>query len=166
MSAPSDRVDLTTVAAGLPGVIASSVETTPDGVVVQLVAPGTTPAIDYRHRLLADIGAGTPLTVLLMDELTEAPTALTTPLPAHRRSTYAAPTSDIEAFVCATVAEAVDLKQVGVQDDLFDLDADSLVLIELTTAVSERYGVQLDVQDVFEASTVGRIAALVTGSPS
>ena len=167
MSAPSDGIDLAAEAAGLPGVTASSVETTPECIVVQLVAPGTTPAIDYRHLLLATIGVGTPLTVLLVDELTNLSAALDAPRPAHRRSTYVAPGSDIEAFVCATVAEAVELKQVGVEDDLFDLAADSLVLIELTTAVTERYGVQLDVQDVFEAGTVGRIAALVTaGAPS
>lgn len=74
---------------------------------------------------------------------------------------YVAPSTQAEMALAAAVVQVLGLEQVGMLDNFFDLGGDSLKAIELTAAL-ERIGCHVEVKTIFEAETLGELAAQLT----
>ncbi|WP_228045362.1 acyl carrier protein [Rhodococcus pyridinivorans] len=157
-------MDLTEFVRSLSDVSDCAVAFSQEQWIVAIQSSGTVSLVDYRNRTWAHLGADATAPVIL-EANPSAIGALTMTFveqaPPHRRSIYVGARDDIEEFVCKTLAVATENAAVGVDDDLFDLGADSLVLIEVATSIFEQYGVRLEIQEVFEAGTPAQISQLV-----
>ncbi|MBX2855165.1 MAG: amino acid adenylation domain-containing protein [Rhodobacteraceae bacterium] len=72
------------------------------------------------------------------------------------------PRTDIERALAAIWRKVLDLEEVGVTDDFFDLGGDSLKSIRVYAA-AKREGVPIDPGDVLELRTIERLAQAVDG---
>ncbi|MFH5232130.1 condensation domain-containing protein, partial [Antrihabitans spumae] len=83
------------------------------------------------------------------------------PVPVFEAKVFRAPTTPVEEIVAGTFAEILGVERVGLDDDFFELGGNSLI----ATQVAARLGAALDatigVRGLFEAPTVGALAALV-----
>lgn len=70
--------------------------------------------------------------------------------------------SELERQLAAICREVLGCGRVEVDDDLFALGADSLTGMRLLNRIRERVRVELSLKDLFEASTVSRLAARVS----
>ncbi|MFZ2177905.1 MAG: amino acid adenylation domain-containing protein, partial [Rhodococcus sp. (in: high G+C Gram-positive bacteria)] len=66
--------------------------------------------------------------------------------------------------IAAAFADILHLPAVGIHDDFFDLGGHSMASMRLVARIRERFGVEIGIRDVFEASTVATLAAVVTGA--
>ncbi len=81
------------------------------------------------------------------------------------RPPYEPPVDDRERALQAIVQEILKVDGVGRDDDLFELGADSLDLLELFAALQEQFSVDLPEQTLLEAPTIAELAARLS-SPS
>ncbi|MFJ4095287.1 amino acid adenylation domain-containing protein [Kitasatospora sp. NPDC089913] len=79
------------------------------------------------------------------------------------RSTGRAPRTELEARVCAVMAEVLALPAVGVDDDFFDLGGDSIISIQLVSRLRAA-GVAVSARDVFQHKTAAAIASSAEGA--
>ena len=75
---------------------------------------------------------------------------------------YREPTSGVEREVAHQVARVLGVQRTGLDDNFFALGGDSLIAARLVSQLRSGLEVQLRVRDVFEAPTVGALAALLT----
>lgn len=71
---------------------------------------------------------------------------------------------DLFAEIKEMIAQAVSIEGEAVVPGAHlqeDLDADSLAMLNLAEAISERYGVEIEGDDIVEAETVGALVKLV-----
>ena len=61
--------------------------------------------------------------------------------------------------ICREVAKD---RQIGADDNLFEVGVSSLTLTEVVLAIDERYPGKLDISDLFDYPTLRDIAALLT----
>jgi amino acid adenylation domain-containing protein len=71
------------------------------------------------------------------------------------------PSTESQLIVAEIMADALDLKQVNLQDDFFDLGGHSLVAVKVMKRLEERTGKRLPITALFEAPTVEKLAALL-----
>lgn len=69
-----------------------------------------------------------------------------------------APSTRMEASVAEAFCEVLALPAVGVHADFFDLGGQSILALRLVTLLSERLGIDVPLQLLFEASTVGSLS--------
>ncbi len=74
---------------------------------------------------------------------------------------YAPPRSPVEEVLCALWSDLLGIAGVGRDDDVFDLGANSLLLMQLSLRVRSRLGVGLSLRALFELRTVARLAERV-----
>ncbi|MGA8544127.1 MAG: amino acid adenylation domain-containing protein [Mycobacterium sp.] len=74
---------------------------------------------------------------------------------------YRDPATVTERRIAALFSELLGHQRVGVDDSFFDLGGHSLVATRLVTAIRSECGVELGIRDIFELSTVGRLAERV-----
>lgn len=72
---------------------------------------------------------------------------------------YVAPQTEVERRLAEIWSELLRLEQIGVNDDIFDLGASSLMVIAATTRIQNAFGVVLDLQTVIENATIRQLAA-------
>ena len=72
------------------------------------------------------------------------------------------PTS-LEAKLIEVWCEVLGRKQVGLDENFFDLGGDSLMAVAMMVAIEERFGVKIPVEAVFEAPTVAGLAVAMAG---
>jgi amino acid adenylation domain-containing protein len=70
--------------------------------------------------------------------------------------------ADVLADTLALVREALEIEQVGPDDDVFDAGGHSLVAAQLAVAATERFGVPVAALQVYDNPTAARLAALIT----
>ncbi|WP_425437521.1 amino acid adenylation domain-containing protein [Mycobacterium szulgai] len=71
---------------------------------------------------------------------------------------YREPTTDNERRIAQLFTDLLGHPRVGVDDSFFDLGGHSLAATKLVAAIRSGCGVELGIRDVFELSTVGRLA--------
>lgn len=73
----------------------------------------------------------------------------------------AAARSETEKALAEIWAELLGVAEVGVDDDLFDLGAHSLMAMKALTQIRDRLNANLSLRNLFEAPTVAGLAAMV-----
>ncbi|OLF11712.1 hypothetical protein BLA60_12380 [Actinophytocola xinjiangensis] len=76
---------------------------------------------------------------------------------------FVAPASGLERRLAALWADVLGVERVGVHDNFFDLGGTSATLIEVHQRIGAEVGVELPVVTLFQAPTVGSVAAHVDG---
>jgi acyl carrier protein len=74
---------------------------------------------------------------------------------------YVAPESDVEVAVAELWSHSLGIEQIGLDDEFFVLGGSSLTAVQLASRTRERFGVELSVAELFEHSTVRRLAAVL-----
>lgn len=71
---------------------------------------------------------------------------------------YAAPRSEIEQILAAIWKEVLDLEEVGIHDNFFDLGGHSLLLVMVRGQVQEEIGRDVPIAELFEYPTISSLA--------
>lgn len=85
---------------------------------------------------------------------------------------FAAPSSPVEKALAKVWSELLGVRQVGVNDDFFDLGGNSLVGVRLFAAVRKQFQISLQLATLFEAPTISGLAGILVargaegGAPS
>ncbi len=79
-----------------------------------------------------------------------------------KSSEFIAPRNEIETSITEIWKEILNLNEVGVKDDFFELGGDSIKLGRLVSKISKAYFVKMNFQNLFVEPTVESIAAQIT----
>lgn len=83
------------------------------------------------------------------------------PMPGSRRpqlpNDYIAPRTSNEERLAAICAEVFRVDRVGLQDNFFDLGADSIKLAQVVARICEAFHIELPLHTLFESPTVGEL---------
>lgn len=74
---------------------------------------------------------------------------------------YREPETDTEHTVAQLFSQLLGRERVGADDSFFDLGGHSLLATKLVAAIRDRCGAEIGIRDIFEASTVARLAAAI-----
>ena len=74
------------------------------------------------------------------------------------RKEYAAPQNDIEKKLCSIMEQILDLKDLGIDDDFYEMGGDSLSSIQVVTQMQNPL---LDVTMIYKFRTVRKIAEII-----
>jgi amino acid adenylation domain-containing protein/thioester reductase-like protein len=77
------------------------------------------------------------------------------------KNDYVAPLTALEKDVASIVRELLRVDRVGVNDNLFDLGAHSLLLAQFSRRLQTVYGIDLPVQHFFDVPTVAGLARVI-----
>ncbi|MFM9435115.1 FkbM family methyltransferase [Janthinobacterium sp. CG_23.3] len=80
-----------------------------------------------------------------------------------QRPPYAAPQTDIELQVAAIWENLLGSKQIGLDDNFFNLGGNSLLAVQFISRVREAYQIDLSLKSLFQAATVGEVSGVVEG---
>lgn len=75
--------------------------------------------------------------------------------------TRVAPATKLQAQIASVWEEVLGCKQVGIDDDFYELGGDSLRAIQCIHLLKERYRIDLSLQSLFEAPNIGILARLI-----
>ncbi|MBR1090408.1 amino acid adenylation domain-containing protein [Bradyrhizobium manausense] len=78
---------------------------------------------------------------------------------AHDDDETQLPRSELETQLAEIWASLLELPQVGVDQDVFALGADSLAVTQMRSRLRERFDASLSFEDIFDCATVGALAA-------
>jgi len=160
--------EVETVLAGHPAVRQAAVLARPDAEgAPQLVAYVTGEPVDLRPHLAERLPAylmptryvwldALPLTRNGKLDVAALPGPAAPASPAA--SAAARPTAELAAVIWA---EALGLAAVGLDDDVFDLGAHSLLAMKALTRIREAFGVNLVLRNLFEQPSVAQLAPLI-----
>ena len=91
--------------------------------------------------------------------------ALPLPLIANEKRSYSPPSNPIEARLCEVAEDVLKLERVGIEDNLFELGADSLSVIAILTQIyNDGWG--LSAADFYSCANISELAARASGVPS
>jgi amino acid adenylation domain-containing protein len=97
----------------------------------------------------------------------ELVTALSIALPRirlERGGKTVAPRSELEWQLAKTWADLLELNEIGIDQDVFELGADSLTVTQMLSRLRARFGADFSFKDIFDAPTVGALAARLESS--
>ncbi len=78
---------------------------------------------------------------------------------AHAEPSYTAPRDALERSVAEAWQDLLGVERVGAHDDFFDLGGHSLLMTRLATRLGADHGVRVPLRDLFDHTTVARMAA-------
>ncbi|WP_409363512.1 amino acid adenylation domain-containing protein [Bradyrhizobium liaoningense] len=81
--------------------------------------------------------------------------------PAHEDEDEPLPRSALESQLAELWAQLLELPQVGIDQDVFALGADSLAATQMRSRLRERFNVDFSFEDIFDCPTVAALAARV-----
>ncbi|KAA1431456.1 non-ribosomal peptide synthetase [Mycolicibacter arupensis] len=79
---------------------------------------------------------------------------------------YREPQTETEHLVAQLFAQLLSRDKVGADDSFFDLGGHSLLATKLVAAIRSRCAVEIGIREIFEASTVARLAAAIDRAPA
>jgi acyl carrier protein len=132
---------------------------------------GATPAVEalrgYLKNRLPDYMI--PSAYVWLDELPLTPNgkidrkALPAPDSARHLEVeaYVGPRNAVEEALTSIWAELLGVERIGVNDSFFDLGGHSLLATRLLSTLRKIFGLELSLREVFEATTVAKLAALL-----
>jgi acyl-CoA synthetase (AMP-forming)/AMP-acid ligase II/acyl carrier protein len=82
----------------------------------------------------------------------------------ERGDHMAAPRSELERQLASIWADLLGVDQIGVDEDVFALDVDSITMTKMISRLHECFGVSLSLKDIFEAPTIASLAARLESS--
>ena len=97
----------------------------------------------------------------------ELAAALSLTLPrarAKRGGKMVPPRSELERQLAKIWADLLELDQIGVDQDVFALGADSLTVTQMLSRLRTHFGVDFSFKDIFDAPTVAALAARIESS--
>src|SRR4029079_18549627 len=74
------------------------------------------------------------------------------------------PRSEWERQLASIWADLLGVNQIGVDEDVFALDVDSIMMTKMISRLHESFGVSLSLKDIFEAPTIASLAARLESS--
>ncbi|ACU62621.1 non-ribosomal peptide synthetase [Chitinophaga pinensis] len=74
---------------------------------------------------------------------------------------YVAPETAIEINLAAIWSELLEVEQVGIYDDFFDLGGHSLMAIRVIAAVRKELGIELSIKDLFDTPTIAGLTGQI-----
>ena len=77
-------------------------------------------------------------------------------------SQFVAPRSPVEEMLAGIWAEVLDLEQIGVLDDFFDLGGHSLKATQIVSRIEDTFQVNVPLRKIFETPTVSDLALEIT----
>jgi amino acid adenylation domain-containing protein len=92
--------------------------------------------------------------------------SITAPRSRIERNEWVAPRSETEWQLARFWADLLEINDVGVEEDVFALGADSLTVAQLMSRLRARFGVELSFKDIFDAPTVAALAARIESGKS
>ncbi len=114
-------------------------------------------------RFVPEIPKG-PAGKIKRDQLVAA-LAITPPRArAEREGKLVAPRSELERQLATTWTELLEVDQVGVDEDIFALGADSLTVTQMLWRLRARFGVNFSFKDIFDAPTIASLAVRLESS--
>jgi len=78
---------------------------------------------------------------------------------AERRGKLVGPRSELERQLANAWTELLELNQIGIDEDVFALGADSMTVTQMLSRLRARFGVDFSFKDIFDAPTVAALAA-------
>ncbi|MEB3020728.1 non-ribosomal peptide synthetase [[Mycobacterium] crassicus] len=137
---------------------------------VAYVTPGTDVEVDIP-RIRARVAAAlpeymAPAAYVVVDDIPITAhgkidrAALPDPQPLEN-APYREPQTETEHAVAELFSQLLGREQVGADDSFFDLGGHSLLATKLVAAVRARCGVEIGIRDIFESSTVARLATAI-----
>ncbi|MFI1189986.1 SDR family NAD(P)-dependent oxidoreductase [Streptomyces californicus] len=97
----------------------------------------------------------------LREQLAAAPQRTVTASPRNLPTPMVEPETDAQRVIAEMWAETLAVDVVGIDDDFFDLNGNSLVAVQLVARLRARFSVDIAVASLFEARTVRGLAAEV-----
>jgi acyl-CoA synthetase (AMP-forming)/AMP-acid ligase II/aryl carrier-like protein len=85
---------------------------------------------------------------------------------AETRDKGASPRSQLEQELAKLWAELLELKEIGIDEDVFELGADSITATQVLSRLRARHGVDLSFKDILDAPSAAMLAARIAGSQS
>jgi acyl carrier protein len=79
---------------------------------------------------------------------------------------FAPPTNETETEMAQIWSEVLDLDEVGIHDNFFDLGGDSLAATRVAARVLKQFRVELSFKALFESPTVAEAARVIGESPA
>jgi acyl transferase domain-containing protein/acyl carrier protein len=77
------------------------------------------------------------------------------------RRPYRPPSSDMERKLCDLWGRSLGMKDIGVDDEFFELGGDSVFASQLLAEINEAFAVQLDLERAYEKLTIAQLALLI-----
>ncbi|WP_258539555.1 non-ribosomal peptide synthetase [Chitinophaga oryzae] len=77
------------------------------------------------------------------------------------KGTFVAPRDTMEADLAAIWQELLEVPQVGIYDDFFELGGDSLLAVRVVAHLKRKLAVHLSVSKLFECKNIARLAACI-----
>jgi acyl carrier protein len=78
---------------------------------------------------------------------------------------FISPRTPVEEGLARIWTEVLELDRVGVNDNFFDFDGDSLLAIQITARIRQHFGAALEMRTVFQAPTIAQLAERIASVP-
>ncbi|WP_285608463.1 non-ribosomal peptide synthetase [Actinokineospora globicatena] len=149
-----------------PGVRAAAV-LVDNGRLIAFVAPETLSIEDIRAGVALSLPDYlVPSAIVALDALPLTPggkldRSALRQLPVTPATTYLAPRDEVESDLCALWQDILGLDQVGTNDDFFTIGGHSLLAAQLAARITQRFGVDLPVVELFTRRTITALATLI-----
>ena len=92
--------------------------------------------------------------------------ALPDPEGTQQEGGYTAPRNETETKLAAIWQDVLEVEEVGINDDFFEIGGHSLLAVRLVSQIRKTFGMELPIADVFDYPTVAQLAARITDEPS
>ncbi|CAM2064435.1 Thioester reductase domain-containing protein [Sulfidibacter corallicola] len=82
-----------------------------------------------------------------------------------QKQAYLAPRTDLEKELAAIWQELLQVAKVGVHDHFFELGGHSITATQLVLRIRKALGLEMSIQQLFDAPTVAQLAVVLGGEP-
>jgi acyl carrier protein len=120
---------------------------------------------DHLRRRLADYMI--PAAYMVLEALPLTPNgkidyhALPEPIQMKSETAYAAPRNDVERQLVAIWTDLLQIGQIGIHDNFFQLGGQSLLATQVMARIQKVLGIELPLRIIFQSPTIADLAAAV-----